>query len=206
MSARASQSHHTSQSSRLLLIAALMLATMTLAACGEDDAVPKATFSVADQSQSVDPDDVRVYIYWVRHEYGYYVTGGEVPVDGSVTLPLTPPPAEFRNGGNIGVGYFIAIPASESIATGGYTPDSGRDPLADWSGVVLGGPDFQGFIFRGDGENPFSVEWPDDFPGGVSCAQGVRGIEGQTFDSFEPVPCSELSVLLSPDWTFPEWS
>lgn len=120
-----------------------------------------------------------------------------------VTFPGDTPPDDAINSYGLAVGV-IAVFGSEMEDLDGKL--TGFDESS-----ILGASDRYAIIYRAESfEAPGEgFSWPNAFPAGkLSCGRGVDAAEGESFDSFEPVDCSEVEVIFtdSENFNFVNWT
>lgn len=177
-----------------ILFASILVAAFgcTSPVIGEDGTVS----GIVEASDGHDvPSEARIKVVWVvtsgSPDYNYAFGDGTVTGD-AFELPLSEdPPAEALNVG-LGVGV-VALMTSP--------PEDGRivdEEEDDTFASLIGYAPRYAIIYKAseDAGSVFRSTWPELFPVGYSCGVGVDAPEDETFDSYEPVDCSEVEILV----------
>ena len=145
----------------------------------------------------------KTFVIWVsdigQGDFVYKYGEGTATMT-TFTANVTPPvPNDATFGGKLGVGFVALVPSGTVMADG----------VADeamLSAAMLGLSGEYTIIYRPN-TTPFpEATWANDFPAGLSCGKCVEQTTG--FDTFTPVPCSEMKLQVGPeasikvcDWT-----
>jgi len=145
------------------------------------------------------PAHAQVEVIWSvssgSPDYAYAFGSGEAS-GGTYTVSLPdPPPAEALNSygtgfGDIGVGIIVLLPDGTSVPAGKVSDAT----MNDIETKAIGGSAGYAIIYKGAGASKLS--WSSLFPDGYSCAKGVPAKPGETFDTLEPVDCSEVVITV----------
>jgi len=133
-------------------------------------------------------------------DYLYVSGSGQLTEAGfELELPATLPD-EAINSYGVGVGLIYALPSA-------YVPPPGR--LDETLAPDRLAPSFIGItpryavIYRKPGATPPSpASWMEAFPEGYSCGVGVPAIAGDIFDTYAPVDCSMVELVVGDPSTF----
>ncbi len=174
----------------------LSLLLLALVACGDDDpeTLTRVTgVTTADPGYTV-PETTGARILWVvssgSPDYELLSasgtaspTGFEIDLEDPIPERALNTYDDFR----LGVGVVVAAEAGQTLITGEIETDE------QWEAIGAGSP--RHAIIYVDGTVPDDFEadsWVRDFPAGYSCGEGVAAAEGETFESFRPIDCSEV--------------
>lgn len=121
-------------------------------------------------------------------DYSYISATGEAS-NGTFHITLAEPPAEALNLDKLGVGGLVLLPDGGALPEGKLAdPGALKTQLIGMTGPYA--------IIYKKADVP-DLPWVKDFPDGYSCARGVPSpMPGQEFDSFTPVDCSELEIIV----------
>lgn len=116
--------------------------------------------------------------------YGFG-SGNSTGVTFQVSLDKAPP-TEALNVGKVGVGIVILYPA-------GMMPPEGKLTEATLN-QGIGAAGEYAIIYKAPGAP--SQSWISKFPEGYSCGKGAPPEPGSNFESFAPVDCSEITIIV----------
>lgn len=163
------------------------------------DAAPAPAFTLTgDVLGDGVPADAEVVVLWPvssgSPDY-VYAYGGGTSTAAQFTLALADqePPRLARNqfgAAGVGIGFVILVPTGTEVPEGIVDPNSDVDLLGVspvpiiWRHGSLGG----------------DYSWTDAFEEDTyQCGHCVQADEGEVFDHFEPIDCSELDITAPPD-------
>ena len=116
-------------------------------------------------------------------------------------LPSGDLPAEAMNRGGLGVAMLLALPEEAALpAQGQLTSEEFRALTARTLGISKR----HAIVFRQEGGQPSSA-WASSFTSGYQCAQGQAASSGQAFESFRPVPCDQVTIVLDGQRQWVNW-
>ncbi|WP_437566795.1 hypothetical protein [Sorangium sp. So ce542] len=140
------------------------------------------------------PQDTQVIVAWVVSSGSpdYAFSFGDGSVSG-VTFTVgfgSAPPSEAINSHGVGVGVVFLLEPGTDV------PEGVLDEEVIEAAVVGASPR-HAIIWR-DPSGP-GTSWSDGFPYGFGCGK-CAAAEGETFDTYEPVDCSEVEVQATSDF------
>ncbi|HJK90497.1 MAG TPA: hypothetical protein RMH85_20900 [Polyangiaceae bacterium LLY-WYZ-15_(1-7)] len=179
----------------------LFLLSSLAAACGDDPSLAGDVVgvTVADPGHAVPEGGARIELIWLvtsgSPDYEWVAGSGRAHRTGfELDLPDALPEAARNRYGDVevGVGAIFATQSEEGFGPGRLEEeDIGDDD------VLLGATPRHAIIYRnGVDASPDIPEddWVFDFPEGFSCGVAVPAAEGETFDGFAPIDCSEVEL------------
>lgn len=115
-----------------------------------------------------------------------------------INLPADELPILALNNGGLGVAMLVALPEDAQLPKEGSLTRTEFNAL---TAGALGLSKRHAIIYRQERGQPTSP-WAFDFTAGYQCAQGVEPAPNQSFETFEPAPCEELTITLDGrrDW------
>lgn len=115
-----------------------------------------------------------------------------------VNLPADELPILALNNGGLGVALLVALPEDAQLPKEGSLT---RQEFNDLTAGALGLSKQHAIIYRQERGQP-SSPWAFDFASGYQCAKGVAPAPNQSFETFEPAPCEQLTITLDGrrDW------
>jgi len=168
---------------------------------GNVGATNGVTGAVTVQPGSSLPSAGDVFVVWAvssgSPDYLYVSGSGQLTEPGfELELPATLPD-EAINSYGLGVGLIVLLPS-------GTAPPAGRMSDATEASLdttVIGATPRYAVIYRKPGTTGLTG-WMDAFPEGYSCGVGVPAAAGETFDSYAPVDCSMVELVIGDPSTF----
>lgn len=213
--------------SRLIAMASAAICACALAACtpgepgdGADAGPPDGQgFTIRGPVRALDgfevDPDARLVGYWTvsTGDGGAYVWGsGRIEGDTFVfEMPDARPPGGALNAWRpqldaaLGVGVILALPADAPAPPEGRVAHAAEGVIDTIVGASarFGLIWVEGEAWGGDVEF-VSEDWPEDFEQGrPQCGEGV---DGQSFERFAPVECSEVELIFGMPLDFVGWT
>lgn len=139
------------------------------------------------------PSDAKTVVVWVsdigQGDFIYKWGEGTATATTFTANVMTPVPNDATFGGLLGVGVVALVPSSANIPDGVV-----EDGV--FTTTALGFTGEYSIIYRPNTDPTPEPSWDEDFPVGLSCGKCVPQAQG--FDTFEPVPCSEVKLQVGP--------
>ncbi|WP_437934294.1 hypothetical protein [Sorangium sp. So ce341] len=141
------------------------------------------------------PQDAQAIVAWVVSSGSpdYAFSFGDGSVSG-VTFTVgfgSAPPSEAINSHGVGVGIVFLLEPGTDVPEGVLDEEV-------IEAAVLGASPRHAIIWRDPAG--LGTRWSDGFPDGFGCGKCVAAPEGETFDAYEPVDCSEVEVQATSDF------
>ncbi|WP_437323230.1 hypothetical protein [Sorangium sp. So ce381] len=140
------------------------------------------------------PEDAVVAVVWVvsssSPDYGF--SFGEGTASGATfTVGFgSAPPREAINSNGVGMGFVMLLAPGTQVPEGEIDSD-----VLDTA--LLGASSRHVIVWHETSGQGFG--WSKSFPAGFGCGKCVAAPEGEGFDSYEPVDCSEVEVQVASD-------
>jgi hypothetical protein len=185
---------------RNLFVGLAFLTAAVVSGCkgdDDDDAVtPRNNIEVSGTRAEVAQGGKKVVVFWSvssgSPDYAY-VFGEGTATGGSFALPLGErPPPEAVNSYGVAIGMLGELREGVSVPTGKL--DTSFDDEKD----MVSASTRHAIIWRDPGNE--GLPWSGTFSPGYSCGSCVDAPEGETFDSYVPVDCSEVRLVPSSDY------
>jgi hypothetical protein len=139
------------------------------------------------------PETAKAVVVWSvssgTPDYGYIYGEGTATRGGFSVAFDAPPPPEAVNSYGVAVGELVLVPSSFEVPKGKITSSEQIE--------LLGISTRHAVIWKAG--SPERINWMQKFPDGFACGQCKAATGEETFDSYEPVSCSEIEIETATD-------